>query len=511
MENSRISFNKYFSIACWVALIAYLILYVVRIIPWITTVLPNDMHEFSTVNVVYKILDGVNPYQLNTFIESAYVYGITMPALGAFLYSMIGFGMNLTVFLRLLSLVFILASSVLVAMEIYSTNKGKFAVLLGFTITLVIGWWTSPIIVTTNTMGVFFMLLTFYILRRYTGIASVLMLVLLSLLCFYTKPYFLFVVGMVCIWLFLTSKRNLIIYSISFLILGGISVVLMNHYFPLYFYITLYTHQAISGFTWDHTLKEWAWFLLFYFPLFILVIYRSIVYFKTNKLSVLKSYEINDELFYIIYIVCASIVLIKLGGHWGAHITYFYHLLLPIITIYGLTHIEVIKQNLLKSGIYFGLLLFSVYHIVFISSLPIYREEIANSSIDKVNYWMSAFKEKDILVLTQYAGPYERAHNFGSFYSSHMWQLQLAKNLTETKNSALFPIHKQFIERITNFENEIVRKINRKEPKMIITTGGIPEMKGSEKILESNYKLVDKIDIPAGRMSWSYIYVYIIK
>jgi hypothetical protein len=171
--------------------------------------------------------------------------------------------------------------------------------------------------------------------------------VLVSLVSFYTKPYFILGFGIVASYLFLfVSKKRSVLYVAQFLFLFATSFLIVRFAFPLYFIDTIVGNVSNTYRTLEHLVEQLIFLFLYFYPaliLALLVLFRwllskrektSLVYEKGIPFNLLTFDQplIGYSFNYILYSLACSLLvfLLILGPHVGTDMYYAYQLVVPL-------------------------------------------------------------------------------------------------------------------------------------------------------------------------------------
>lgn len=167
---------------------------------------------------------------------------------------------------------------------------------------------------------------------------------LISVIAFYTKPYFILAFGIVASYLFMfVSKRKSLLYVLVFLMIFISSVLLAVFLFPLYIINTVIGNASNTHRTLEHLVLQLQRLLQFFWPVLLLLaftVWRSISERDTQKIQInlwaLDVFAWDQPLFrypfgFLFYsFVCSmSAFLLILGPHIGNYLNYAFQLLIP--------------------------------------------------------------------------------------------------------------------------------------------------------------------------------------
>ncbi|MBF0489420.1 MAG: hypothetical protein HQL15_02215 [Candidatus Omnitrophica bacterium] len=316
----------------------------------------NTFREAALESTTSLLTHGLNPYAFESQPQYANLYGIVYPLIVWPLAS--HWGVTLLVH-RVVTAFFIFACCFFM---FWVLLKKKVPFLLNVLAILML--YASLIYPATSTpcvdpaaTGLFFMLLTIFIpyFGKYSYRSLVFSLVL-GILAFYTKPYFVLGVPIMVSYVFLfISKKRAIFYGGLGCLMFVVSIFVMNKIFPSYFDNCFFVHSN-SASEWESMerlvsqLKSYSYLhmgvLIFIIGFLINRLYRFIRLGQWQTLQdnilgfpkriqwfVAESPLIKGFLSLEIWAgICTFLVLVlSLGKHGGATLWYFFQLLSPFL------------------------------------------------------------------------------------------------------------------------------------------------------------------------------------
>ena len=171
--------------------------------------------------------------------------------------------------------------------------------------------------------------------------------VLVFLVSFYTKPYFILGFGIVASYLFLfVSKKKSLLYVAQFLFLFAVSFLIVRFSFPLYFINTIIGNISNTYRTLEHLVEQLVLLLQYFYPaliLALLVLFRWLTSKRERpalgsekgtlfNLAVWDQPLVAYSADYILYSLACSFLafLFILGPHVGTDMYYAYQLVVPL-------------------------------------------------------------------------------------------------------------------------------------------------------------------------------------
>lgn len=219
--------------------------------------------------------------------------------------------------------------------------------------------------------GVFLFLVSIFIvyLMQYSTCSLVISMIL-GIMAFYTKPYFVLSVPMLAIYLFLfVSKKKAVFYGTLSVLLLAITALIVNQIYETYFVNTFFNHINVATNDLEHLQKQLEFFVMYYSGIILIMfVYFSLFIFdlvKSGSLPSLKFAMIRHELLKRIdirhfdqplihavfplalycFIVSSAIFYFWLGRHYGNIMTYAYHLVSPFFLIAAYSLLDLPLQN----------------------------------------------------------------------------------------------------------------------------------------------------------------------
>jgi len=215
----------------------------------------------------------------------------------------------------------------------------------------------------------FLLIISFPFLKNFSN-KSLVLSIILTILAFFTKPYYIIALPYLLTYLFLfISKKKAVIMGIIAATVSGIILFAVYKLSPIYLndVISINSNSAVNEISW--AIKQFIEFTLFNLPLIILLVSaaiflmmkkRGFIKLKLNSFRQIKVKEffnlkkLDSPLFFYsknyIFIFCSAIstliIFFKLGRHTGAYMTYLYQLISPFFLIFIFQVIKLIEDNL---------------------------------------------------------------------------------------------------------------------------------------------------------------------
>lgn len=232
---------------------AFLLVHVALTLRVVLYTYQHEYREAAPMVVVRAFLDGKNPYSLQMQPAYTYVYGFLYPLLNTPISK--AFGLTL-VNARIMSWLYSMAAAFLVFR--FSRKTIGSVALAG--LLAVAFLFADPERATAQPEDLGLLLLVGSMLIPLCARFSPLSLslgVLLSILGFYTKPYYLIGIGYTAAGLFVfRSKGRAIVYFASAVTVLALSALLIHSIFPAYLNDCFFHHQNVATYSWAHLVGQ---------------------------------------------------------------------------------------------------------------------------------------------------------------------------------------------------------------------------------------------------------------
>lgn len=316
---------------------------------------PIEYREGALLLSTDLLVKGGNPYDLGYQPEYTNIYGIFYP-LVVYPFAKL-FGATITVH-RVVSSLFNLASCFVLFWVI---RQMQASVILASVAGLIFYWHLilgSNFLIRPDTVGLFLFLCSIVIPWRYQySFPSLITSLVLSILAFMTKPYFVLSLPYIALYLFIfKSKKKGIRYGLLGLIYLGITILTLNYFFDFYFNNTIFVYLNIklAGISFDYAIGQLSNYIIQNLGIIIVLLAITLLGWKNwlkalrqfnvidfkqnlNKLNVFEIGEpmlkINCDLFAFCLIFSLILFCLKLGQFTGSWMGYTYHLISPFFII----------------------------------------------------------------------------------------------------------------------------------------------------------------------------------
>lgn len=509
MIMQRINFKKFNSVDyfCLGASAVYCLIFIIYSFYWLISPYPNEYREFANIDITRMFLEGKNPYDTVNIPPFFYVYGFVVPLLTSWLYSLISFiHIDLLLFQRLIALSGTVLCGWISAKEVKNQTNSIVYAFLAFSITLIVGWSMGLCVALPNTLGVFVMLLTLYKAKRIKTITDIYGVSFLTILSFFIKQYFVIVCVPVFIWLLFRSKKQALYYVLFSIFCFICAASFINYLYPAFFSIAIVHHLAIASHSLSHLIKQLAVTGLFYFPLlllFLLVVYnryknisgKVIISFNLRKdrnSPLIKLSEMPD--IYAISVCVYFIVILRLGMHEGAYMTYIYQLFIPVLAIYTLSGIDILKKDKLKNVVLIGTVLFSLYHIGLFINIPREMNDREKSEWESLYKILDADKTKGVQIYSPLLAKYAWDNQLP------VWNNGQTEYISTLQNSSvishIFPEANKIALKNRDWQLQLHQQISTFQIPVIITDN--LSFLTSSFLKQAGYCITDSVSLKAG-------------
>lgn len=341
--------RKLFNVGIYVLLLIWGILFIYNLVGELCYPMLLEYREYANVDCVYNFLNGYNSFSLNSPDYSCYVYGPVYPLLCTVLYW--PFSIDLLFFMRLMTIVAMFSVALIVYLQIYNIIQIHSWAIVGACCSLMSSWYSGFYCTAFgNEFGVLLIVLSIFLIQRNLGLLNIFVVSILSVLAFFTKQYLIIVTVPIFLYLLIRSYSKAFYYMAITCFLLVIFCAVSTYQFPLYLQATFTHHVALSSFSLEHLFNQikifQGQFLILILTIVFVYLYRLYYLGKSKNIMVfLRRFSIYD-----LSIIVFTFALLKLGGHLGAFMSYFYQLLIVpmLITVIICIHSCLEKYKYLK-------------------------------------------------------------------------------------------------------------------------------------------------------------------
>jgi hypothetical protein len=340
--------------------------------------------SFSTIVMPYQIeyregaaqvmtqilLKGGNPFSLEYQPLGMNNYGIGYNLFALPFAKLFG---NTLIIYRSVSFAFLCACLLLIAKTVWTLKKDALlSVVSGIFMGVILagrgGLGAFP-----ATMGAFLFLAAIIIPFLYSfHYPSLVASALLSILAYYTKPYFVIGFGVVAVYTFIfISKQKGILYSLFFLLVFGALFGVVRYVFKLYFIDTFISNLSNANPLPGYLRKQLVELGAEFYP--SLLVISALLFFNLQKYSpthmLRKGFPARSNFlqwdtplinipinyFAFAFVFCYLGFALVLGSHAGSYMTYAYQLVLPPLVLWLLQMLNLKNRaSVIALGLLFG-------------------------------------------------------------------------------------------------------------------------------------------------------------
>lgn len=465
---------------------------------------PQEYRENASILTTDLLLKGENPFSLKNQPAYTNTHGI-LYNLAVFPFAKI-LGSTYTVH-RAISAFFILASCLLFYYFLRRQKIAVYSAVIACAL-LYIQLVTGGFDITSrpDSLGFFLFLLSFIIpvISNYSKTGLVLS-VILSVLAFLAKPYFIVGIAYFVIYLFIfKSKIKGFVYFVFSVIFLIIAYVIISNIFEFYFINTVYLQYYQVTKDYNHLFQQmkvyWEWnfssILILFIPavIFLKRLYQKFIInrnnFKISNYIDISSCDsplilVTVDFAFVALIISAGLVIFKMGFHTGQYMTYFYHLITPFLLIVTFTQLtkqkRIINRVIFMTLITVNLIYFIYTTILHLPGIP--DEKETWQYIEKlISEHQNVYNSPETAhILSKLNRPvYDNGHSkYFSLRPRDVQDYALVKKGYDHNNEFISGIHKQ---------------IRQKKFDMVIITAYLLPYFTMD-VLESSYKLQEGIPI----------------
>ncbi len=369
---------------------------------------PAEFREGANLVMTEYILKGENPFALehqpllNT--NKGFVYNYTVLPLAML------FGNTLFIH-RFVSIFFIILSCVLISLALRKMQiPAPFAIAGGNILFACLLYYVSPI-ARVDGMGTFLFLAAILIpwFAKFNT-ASLVASGIISIMAFYTKPYFVLCYGIVTAYLFLFhSKKKGFWYGLIILLILVASIFLVNNIFECYFLHTVINSSSIAGISGSiaYLFRQLFRFVRVLWPIGLIFLIH-LIHQRENleekqaqlKTPFWKNFNLRDAnqpffstfdigYFETFFLISTAAIVFLLGLHRGNYMVYLFQLMVPpfILLIFRWLTLKFTFVQITSPLIILNLTILSFF-LLYPNNPNAYVEEwdILNSYVEESNH-----------------------------------------------------------------------------------------------------------------------------
>lgn len=472
-------FVVYF-ISFWIFQCVYLIQYPI----------PTEYRDWGSIDLSNALYGQSSPYSLSAGAPFFYIYGLVVPLVAGGLSNVL----NIDIFLltKVFVCICIILTAFVIASEIFDLSGQLFPAILGFAATLWTGSATNAsFILNPASCGLLIVLLVLARIRKSQSFSAILAAALGTILAFYTKQYFIYIVAPIFLFLLTNSGlKKALTYGLLFLGLFVISALLISLVYPAYFYATILAQFYAVGGGWGHARSQFILFFNQYWPLIILLL---IYLWRRARKQI--SYSPGENL-YLWVLLIAGLCLIPLGRNTGSFLSYYYQLALPALIVIGLISLSRLKSKAAGAFFITGILIFSTFHGELLSYRSIYSAQVLQK-------WMFAKQiianiQGPKLIATPILAP---VMGDSILLDNGHTECYVGLDTPSVLLDGLFPKRHIYFNTFKIYFDNMNSQITNKKFRLIATTKDFHPMI-PQSILETHYLKLDVIDLQTGGQTW---------
>lgn len=488
------------------------------------TNIPGEYMDVANVQISNDIVKGINPYVFKDNPVDNYIYAYT--PLNSVLSAVISFTTGFKAFRThyILTFLWVTLSALLLSLYIHKKTDNKIFALLTFMMMLTVIQRNCFVSISTvpDMLGVFVSVLILVLIDNKEEITNIKLItvIFLSVLLFYIKQYYVIFAITVFIYLCMNNYKKAIAYVIGCLVLGLTSLYIINYFCPLFTTQTIYCFlnsdgevEAANDSGFKLSIEQMGKIVKYYAPLllvYVFVICRKIVRLVARIIDRRFAYKYVDEaeilkpsIFDINTFIMFFVLLLYLGRHDGAYLSYHLQLMIPSLIAAALLGINNINMEVLRMrndkllamkfsefiskgntflwGTVFAIsvlgIVYCMYTDIRIGKAPIYTEE------DKANWEsayeeMSQYKSDEILVLAPSVGYYCLDKNIPVIGNGHNYMRGMEDGIDRSlivvmlEKMGLMSHLDEYYQVATKRREMILNGINNKDYKLVIVPEG---------------------------------------
>lgn len=206
------------------------------------TAYPNEFREAANIQMTRSIMEGSNPYSLETLKSDVpgtfYLYGPLFSLVTALMGIVIR--IDIVALHYLMSFVVMIVSAVLASRMVYEHSKTITAPIVAFLFTIMCHWRYGYIYAAPDSFGLFMLILILFVLTRKKFRYQALTCAALTVAIFFTKQYFVMIAGTAFVYFLFLSKKDAIRYALDSAVIFLASGAVIAWKFPLFWTYAIY-------------------------------------------------------------------------------------------------------------------------------------------------------------------------------------------------------------------------------------------------------------------------------
>ncbi len=365
---------------------------------------PNEYREAVNVEFTKAVLEGINPYSLDTCMQEGiqsngmctypcYLY----PPVYCYLCGAVSrlFPIKIIAAHYLVSIISIFLSAFLLAKLVYDRTHSVTAYLFTFAAMLFCHWRFGYVAATPDSFGLLLTVLIIVLtLKALENNKYIYVLSVLTVILFFTKQYFITVVISVLIVLFFKNKKNALKYFIVCAVLTPLTMIIYSAYCPLYWTYSVY---LLKGFETYFNIKQFLYVFeqFFYMATIFGMLFLILILFVIFRKQI-KPCEEKSDISYIlkVQVVVQAVCLLYFGLNDGSYLTYYLQMWIPYVIASGAIDLYFIADRVKDNKKYAKAL---IYVIVIAPTLVMGMKRLPFVRLDSasVSEWQRAYEIVD--------------------------------------------------------------------------------------------------------------------
>lgn len=489
---------------------------------------PHEFREMNMVAVAKRFSQGINPYsyqslEFNEIPEVTNLYGFLAPLLISPLIRIFGGRYGALQICQIMTLIVEVIGNVLFYACTYHRTKDRLVSLLGTVIFYSCYWRYTPCggaFPDQWGMTLSLVLTYVFILDDEKGKYHSTLYVFLLLCMFYIKQYFVFAALGIFVALLIRSKKMAGGFVFWGIVLGAVSVIMVQILMPLYFAESIPLMQgATSSNDIHYSLNQ---ILVLGFEKYAVFTYMLVLAVITwGALNMTDGETVADLVkkgvkrlpYEMIQLIVISIPTIYIAQNRGTYLTYYLQIWLPYLIMTGCIAARYLYKNMFvhKSRLIVPLLFLAavISYGTIKPVVPFLKSKFLTA--EEVESWETAYslleqysKEGEILVsphLSAYCMEQEiRTADYGQAEFNNTGNMEMFES--DPLWTKLFPYTKTIIEKSIGYHAAIKKKIENNGYTCIALTSMGRYWLDEKTILEAGYQLKCEMTLVTGTQGW---------
>lgn len=508
---------------------------------------PNEFREAANIQMTQAILDGNNPYSLET-LESAvpgvfYLYGPLFSLCVAFFALFLP--IDLVLLHYLVTFAAMILSAALLAIIVSDHSYSITAPCIAFLFTIMCHWRYGYVYAAPDSFGLMILILILFLLTRKPFKLCPLITAFLTVALFFTKQYYALFAVIGFLFFLFRSKKDALKYALDGILISLVAFLIMQWKFPLFWTYTLYfikgpglgVSKSSSGTTYNMLQISYLGGMFFFLFLVVafdflrIFIWKRCIRLQFNirelKQPLIKITTLNDEqtygrrrvsidILFWIQLVISALCLQYLGRNNGAWISYYLQLFMPPLIILSITSLDNYLQtdilSLRSRHSRFMLIGYFCFYLLFLSVTIVKtnsRLVVNEMNAEEKDNWEKAYtllnqycdNEMYYLPVLAYHGFEHEQYMYNTGQPFVITEKYLDKHRKNTTAQILFPHAEEIMEQHLNYRKEICEKVERGDYSLIMNMKDT-DVVFTEKQLMNQYQKETTLSLCTGNWSW---------